>query len=152
MDKKERKAVFWMIVYIVLAVFIALIFTSCKTKYVTVEKVKTDTKYITNIQRDSIHIHDSIFVNQWQKGDTVYQVRDRWHTKWRDRLLHDTIYKSIVDSVPVPYPVEKEVIKEVTPWYNFILIGALGLTVLYLLFKQYYERKGTTQRRTIQPQ
>ena len=136
MDSKERHAVIWMIIYIISACLIALIFTSCKTKYVTVEKVRTDTTYITKLQRDSIHVHDSIFVNQWLSGDTVYQVRDRWHTEWRDRLLHDTIYKSIVDSVPIPYPVEKEVIKQVTPWYNYLLIGALGLAVLYLLFRR----------------
>ena len=136
MDRKERHAVIWMVIYIVSAVVIALIFCGCKTKYVTVEKVRTDTTYITKHQRDSIHVHDSGFVNQWLSGDTVYQVRDRWHTEWRDRLLHDTIYKSIVDSVPVPYLVEKEVIKQVTPWYNWLLIGALGLTVLYLLFKR----------------
>lgn len=136
MERKERHAVFWMIVYIVSAVVIALIFCGCKTKIVTVDKVRTDTTYITKHQRDSIHVHDSVFVNQWQKGDTIYQVRDRWHTEWRDRLLHDTIYKSIVDSVPVPYPVEKEVIKRVTPWYNWLLIGGLLLAVLYLLIKR----------------
>ena len=136
MDRKERHAVFWMVIYIISAVFIALIFCGCKTKYVTVEKVRIDTTYITKLQRDSIHVHDSVFVNQWLSGDTVYQVRDRWHTEWRDRLRHDTIYKSIVDSVPIPYPVEKEVIKQVTPWYNYLLIGALGLAVLYLLFRR----------------
>lgn len=136
MDMKERKAVVWMVIYIVSACLIALIFTSCKTKYVTVEKVRTDTTYITKLQRDSIHVHDSIFVNQWLSGDTIYQVRDRWHTERRDRLLHDTIYKSIVDSVPVPYPVEKEVIKRVTPWYNWLLIGGLLLAVVYLLIKR----------------
>ena len=140
MDRKERHAVIWMVIYIVSAVVIALIFCGCKTKYVTVEKVRIDTTYITKLQRDSIHIHDSIFVNQWQKGDTVYQVRDRWHIEWRDRLLHDTLYKSIVDSIPVPYPVEKEVIKQVTPWYNWLLIGGLLLAVLYLLFKRLLDK------------
>ena len=140
MDRKERKAVVWMVIYIVSAVVIALIFCGCKTKVVTVEKVRTDTTYITKHQRDSIHVHDSIFVNQWLSGDTIYQVRDRWHTEWRDRLLHDTIYKSIVDSVPIPYPVEKEVIKQVTPWYNWLLIGGLLLTVLYLLFKRLLDK------------
>ena len=125
-----------MVIYIVSAVVIALIFTSCKTKIITVEKVRVDTTYITKLQRDSIHVHDSVFVNQWLSGDTIYQVRDRWHTEWRDRLLHDTIYKSIVDSVPIPYPVEKEVIKRVTPWYNWLPTCALGLAFLYLLFKR----------------
>lgn len=136
---QDRYALTWMIIYIISACIIAVAFCSCKTEVVTVEKVRVDTTYITKHQRDSIHIHDSIFVNQWQKGDTVYQVRDRWHTEWRDRLLHDTIYKSIVDSIPIPYPVEKIVEKRVTPWYNWIIIGALMLAVLYLIFKRFLE-------------
>lgn len=136
MERKERHAVIWMVIYIVSACLIALAFTSCKTKIVTIEKVRTDTTYITKLQRDSIHVHDSVFVNQWLSGDTIYQVRDRWHTEWRDRLLHDTIYKSIVDSVLIPYPVEKIIEKCVTPWYNYLLIGALGLAALYLLIKR----------------
>ena len=132
----DRNVVAWMIPYMISACVIALVFCGCKTKVVTVEKVRTDTKYVTKLQRDSIHIHDSIFVNQWQKGDTVYQVRDRWHAMWRDRLLHDTIYMSIVDSVPVPYPVEKIVEKPVTPWYNYLIIGCLCLTILFLIFKR----------------
>ena len=135
----DRNVVAWMIAYIISACVIALIFCGCKTKVVTVENVRTDTKYVTKLQRDSIHIHDSIFVNQWQKGDTVYQVRDRWHAMWRDRLLHDTIYMSIVDSVPVPYPVEKIVEKPVTPWYNYLIIGCLCLTILFLIFKRIIE-------------
>ena len=135
----DRNVVAWMIAYIISACVIALIFCGCKTKVVTVEKVRTDTKYVNKLQRDSIHVHDSIFVNQWQKGDTVYQVRDRWHAMWRDRLLHDTIYMSIVDSVPVPYPVEKIVEKPVTPWYNYLIIGCLCLTILFLIFKRIIE-------------
>ena len=135
----DRNVVAWMIAYIISACVIALIFCGCKAKIVTVEKVRVDTTYITKLKRDSMHIHDSIFVNQWQKGDTVYQVRDRWHAEWRDRLLHDTIYKSIVDSVPIPYPVEKIVEKPVTPLYNYIIIGGLALALLYLIFKRIIE-------------
>lgn len=135
-DKRERNAVMWMIIYLISACVIAVAFCSCKTKIVTVEKVLTDTTYITKLQRDSIHVHDSIFVNQWQRGDTVYQVRDRWHTEYCDRLLHDTLYKCIIDSIPIPYPVEKIVEKCVTPWYNYILIGGLALALLYLIFKR----------------
>ena len=135
----DRNVVAWMVAYIISACVIALIFCGCKTKVVTVEKVRTDTKFVTKLQRDSIHIHDSIFVNQWQKGDTVYQVRDRWHAMWRDRLLHDTIYMSIVDSVPVPYPVEKIVEKPVTPWHNYLIIGCLCLIILFLIFKRIIE-------------
>lgn len=135
-DNRERNTVMWMIIYLISACVIAVAFCSCKTKYVTVEKVRTDTTYITKHQRDSIYVHDSVLVNQWQKGDTVYQVRDRLHIEWRDRLLHDTLYKCIIDSIPIPYSVEKIVEKPVTPWYNYILIGGLTLALLYLLFKR----------------
>lgn len=132
MERKERKAVFWMIVYIVSAVVIALIFTSCKTKIVTVEKVHDVYHNVTDTIRDSIkHV---VKVKEYIKGDTVYQ----YHTEYlyKDRWkVHDSI---IIQRDSVPYPVEviKEVEKRVTPWYNWLLIGALGLTVLYLLFKR----------------
>ena len=131
------KTAWWAFVGIIIMLFCAAALSGCTTtKYVEIEKIRTDTTYITKLQRDSIHVHDSIFVNQWKKGDTVYQVRDRWHTEWRDRLLHDTLYKCILDSIPIPYPVEKIVEKPVTPWYNYILIGGLALALLYFIFKR----------------
>ena len=132
MERKERKAVVWMVIYIVSACLIALAFTSCKTKYVTVEKVHDVYHNVTDTIRDSIK-HE-VFVKEYIKGDTVYQ----YHTEYlyKDRWkVHDSI---IIQRDSVPYPVEviNEVEKQVTPWYNFLLIGALGLAVLYLLFKQ----------------
>lgn len=132
MERKERKAVFWMIVYIVSAVVIALIFTSCKTKIVTVEKVHDVYHNVTDTIRDSIkHV---VKVKEYIKGDTVYQYHTEYlyKDKWK---VHDSI---IIQRDSVPYPVEviKEVEKRVTPWYNFLLIGALGLAVFYLLIKR----------------
>lgn len=132
MDKKERKAVAWMVIYIISACVIALAFCSCKTKIVTVEKVHDVYHNVTDTIRDSIK-HE-VFVKEYIKGDTVYQ----YHTEYlyKDRWkVHDSI---IIQRDSVPYPVEviKEVEKQVTPWYNYLLIGALGLTVLYLLFKR----------------
>lgn len=132
MDKKERKAVAWMVIYIVVACVIALIFTSCKTKYVTVEKVHDVYHNVTDTIRDSIK-HE-VFVKEYIKGDTVYQYRteylykDRWRT--RDSII---IQK---DSIPYPVEVIKEVEKQVTPWYDWMLIGGLLTVVLYLLIKR----------------
>jgi hypothetical protein len=47
-------------------------------------------------------------VKEWQKGDTVYRDRDRWHIQYVERVKTDTLYQSKVDSIAVPYPVEKE--------------------------------------------
>lgn len=132
MERKERKAVVWMVIYIVSACLIALAFCSCKTKVVTVEKVHDVYHNVTDTIRDSIK-HE-VIVKEFVKGDTVYQ----YHTEYlyKDRWkVHDSIIIQR-DSVPYPVGVIKEVEKRVTPWYNFLLIGALGLTVLYLLFKR----------------
>ena len=87
--------------------FIALFFlTGCTTtKVVTVPEVHTDTTYITQHQRDSIWLHDSIHVTE--RGDTIRI--ERWHTKYIEREVRDTIYRAKVDSIPVPYEVIKEV-------------------------------------------
>lgn len=78
---------------------------SCRTtQYVPVETVRTNTEYRDLVKRDSIHVHDSVFL--YMKGDTVF--RDRWHTEYKNRLVHDTTYISKIDSIQVPYPVEKK--------------------------------------------
>jgi hypothetical protein len=93
----------------VLLVLIVLLCSGCTTtKYVPVETIKTDTVYQSRIERDSVYLHDSVYVKEWQKGDTVFRDRDRWHTKYVEREVHDTLYQSMVDSIAVPYPVEKE--------------------------------------------
>jgi len=108
----------------------ALMMCACKTheKIVTVEKVTHDTLWHEKTERDSIYLHDSIFVNQYAKGDTIFHVRDRWHTEYRDKYIHDTISVARVDSVPVPYPVEVEVEKELSWWQKLLM--AMGCVLL----------------------
>ena len=94
-----------MVVFVI--TFIALFFlTGCTTtKVVTVPEVHTDTTYITQHQRDSIWLHDSIHVTE--RGDTIRI--ERWHTKYISKEVHDTLYRAKIDSIPVPYEVVKEV-------------------------------------------
>lgn len=88
---------------------IATIVASCRSvKYVPVETIRTDTTYITKEQRDSIHIHDSIYVHEHQKGDTVFVEVEKIKRIYIDKSTHDTTYVATHDSIPVPYPVEKE--------------------------------------------
>ena len=51
-----------------------------------------------------------------QSGDTIFQIRDRWHTQYVAKECTDTFYKAKVDSVPVPFPVIKKVPAELTWW------------------------------------
>ena len=99
---------------IIIPIIALVLLTGCKTKerVVTVEKVRTDTLLKLFNTRDSIWLHDSIRVSE--KGDTIRI--ERWHTKYVEREVHDTLYQSKRDSVPVPYEVEREVAKPLTWW------------------------------------
>lgn len=100
--------------YITLAPFMCLLFVicSCRTvKYIPVETIKVDTTYINKLQRDSIYMLDSVYVKE--KGDTV--LIEKYKYLYRDKLVRDTMYISKVDSIQVPYPVEKEL----TRWQQF---------------------------------
>ena len=103
---------------------------------VTVEKVRTDTTYITKHQRDSVWLHDSIHVTE--KGDTI--KIEKWHTKYIEKVTHDTLYQHKTDSVPVPYPVEKLVERELTWWQQtrmhlgeaLLAIGGIAVVVFVI--------------------
>jgi hypothetical protein len=115
--------------------FIALLIvgwlTSCTTtRVVTVERVKNDTTYITKQQRDSIWLHDSIHV--MERGDTI--SIERWHTKYIEREVHDTLYRAKTDSVPVPYEVIKEVPAELSWWQTARIHLANILLYAILIF------------------
>lgn len=115
----------------------ALLMCACKTheKIVTVEKVAHDTLWHEKTERDSIYLHDSIFVNQFTKGDTIFQIKDRWHTEYRDKYIYDTISVAKVDSVPVPYPVEVEVEKKLSWWQKLLMAlgGIFSVAVLTII-------------------
>ena len=113
-------------------IFAALLMLGgCKTKerVVTVVETRTDTVLYHSTRLDSIYLHDSIYVNQYLKGDTVYVEKSVWHTDIRERVKTDTIYKSRTDSVPVPYPVIQEVEKKLSK----VQKGLMGMGVLSLI-------------------
>ena len=103
--------------------------------------------YQNVIKHDTLHTYDSVFVRDSiylrQKGDTCYL--DRWHEK----TIFKNVYKVKVDSflkrdsIPVPYPVEKELYK----WEQFQLkyavwsFGALCMLLIILGYKLYKKIK-----------
>ena len=132
MNSNRRKAYIgcWysLVAGIILMVMVALSICSCtKTEYITVEKVRTDTTYITKQQRDSIWLHDSIHIRE--HGDTM--LIEKWHTKYVEKQVHDTLYQSKTDSIPVPYPVIKLVEKELSKTQKTLMaVGLLSLIAL----------------------
>ena len=132
------------ILFIVGFMLAVLLLGSCTTtKYVTVPEVHTDTLRVTQHQRDSIYVHDSVWVSEQQRGDTILLTTTKWLTKYIERLSHDTIYQSKTDSVPVPYPVIKEVPATLTWWQTFRLhmgdlaLALLAITILLMVARWY---------------
>ena len=103
-DRQEalKRVMKFLIIWLAFLIAISLLASCRQVEYVTVEKVRIDTTYITKWQKDSVWLHDSIHIKE--KGDTV--MIERWHTQWRDRLRVDTIYQATHDTIPQPYPVE----------------------------------------------
>lgn len=119
---------------LIFAIILSVVMVSCKTKeYVPVVEHHTDTLRLTQHHRDSIYLRDSTFVREYVQGDTVRIVTEMWHTKYRDRLKTDTVYRSKTDSVPVPYPVVKEVKKPLT-LIEKVLMGTGIASIVGFLF------------------
>ena len=60
---------------------------------------------------DTIYLHDSVFVREVMRGDTVYLTRTEWRDRWRTRVVHDTVrHTEYVDRV-VEKPPERYVPK-----------------------------------------
>jgi len=94
------------------------------TKYVPVIEHTTDTLVQRVVERDSIHVHDSIRVSE--KGDTV--TIERWHTQFRDRWHHDSVYVARHDTIPQPYPVTEYVERKRTTFeWMLIIVGIAAL-------------------------
>jgi hypothetical protein len=113
-----------------------LVLSGCKTRtvVVTVPEVRTDTLIITKSQRDSIWLHDSIYVSEKTENDTVFLEVKKWHTKYIETRTRDTIYIATHDTIPHPYPVEviKEVERDLT-WWQKTKMWVGGIAMLLLL-------------------
>ena len=125
-----------------------LVMTSCTTpKPIVLERVinKTDTLYKTNYKADTFRVHDSVYVEYYTRGDTVYSQKSVW--RWRDRISvkTDTIYKAMLqtDTTRLPIPVERKL----STWERTQMcvgqftIGAVVLVVLSLLLWLIHRRR-----------
>lgn len=128
------------LIFTIIIILLTSAICSCRSvQYVPVEVIKTDTTYINKVQRDSIYHLDSVYIRD--KGDTVLITKTRY--LYRDKLIRDTVYMSRIDSVQVPYPIEKKL----TRWQQFRLdvggwaIIVVMITILVVIGKTIYKLK-----------
>lgn len=116
----------------------------CKSvQYVPFETVRTDSVYVDRYLRDSIYQRDSVFINRWTAGDTVYQDKVVWKYVYRDKVKYDTVAILRSDTVRIPFPVDRELSK----WEQIRLdvggwaIGVVIITILIVIGCMVYKLK-----------
>ena len=127
----------WMFILLV-AGFVLIAMGSCRSvRYVPVETIKHDSVYITQHQKDSIYIHDSIY--QKEKGDTV--LIEKWHTRYIEKQVRDTLIQIERDTIPQPYPYEVEVPAQLSWWQKTRMhIGEITIIALLVLLGSWIVR------------
>ena len=132
---------------IIALVVLALVCFSCKTRYITqteyneVPVVMHDT-IAKNIWRiDTTIVKDSVYFAV--KGDTIF--KERYNTKWRIKIAHDTINKVVEKPVEVLRTSIKAETKEVNRiyWWQkvLILLGCASLIELIVQIYKFVKRK-----------
>ena len=130
------------IILLLCSLFLAVVSSCSRVQYVPVKSVRTDSVKILQQIRDSIYVHDSIFVKS--QGDTVYINRYRY--KYLDKVRIDTMYVIHVDSVRVPYPVERLLSRwerakqEVGGIAIGVLITSIGLIITRFIIRRFGKR------------
>lgn len=133
----RMKGLFW---GLLACAVLTLMFGCTTTRYVPVPSVSVDSVYVDRWLRDSVYLKDSVFVNRWMQGDTVFVDKVVTKYKYKDRWRQDTVAVVRVDSVRVPYPVEKDLgWWEKTRLYSFpvlvAMIAVLAFVVVWLVKK-----------------
>ena len=126
------------ILYILMAV---ALLTGCRTKYIPVPEYHEIVVHHadTLLRVDSVQLRDSVIIRL--QGDTI--VQEVW--RWRDRVKYDTriVYRDSirVDSVRVPYPVERKqtawerTMQNVGKISLIILVTSICFMLVYLLLR-----------------
>lgn len=122
-------------VMLAVAFIMLMMLQSCRTKYVSVPEYHNVyvNKHDTLTKHDSVY--QEVFVDRYVKGDTIYLTKTK--VDYRFRNLYKTRYRDSlkIDSIRVPYPVERKLNKwesikmEVGGW----AIGGLSAVVIALI-------------------
>lgn len=119
------------LLYLIIPYIILISLAGCKSvQYVPMETVRTDSIYVDRYKRDSIYQRDSVFVNRWTVGDTIYQDKVVWKYVYRDKVKYDTVAILRSDTINVPYPVECKLSK----WEQLKLnVGGWAISIIIII-------------------
>lgn len=132
------------LLFIIIPCIMLNLLAGCKSvQYVPVETVRTDSVYVDRFQRDSIYQRDSVYINRWTAGDTIYQDKIVYKYIYRDKVKYDTVAILRSDSVRVPFPVDRELSKweQIRLDVGGLAIGIVIITILIVVGYRMYKLK-----------
>ena len=88
------------------------------------------------LRNQSYLLHDSVFVSEKQRGDTVYLTRVEWRDRWRTWVERDTVVDVRVEKEVVQLPPERYVPKFYR-WCTGLLLAILVLAIGRLALKRW---------------
>ena len=112
-----------------------LVLQSCKSASpIVVSALGISAEQSVSHTTDTIYRHDSVYVREVMRGDTVYLTRTEWRDRWRTRLVHDTVrHTEYVDRV-VEKPPERYVPK-FHKWCTGLFWVIVAIFILYVAFR-----------------
>ena len=139
------KRLFWKCAILVRALSLAIIIlvsVSCKSmcEIATVQSSDTTSFIQKSTSVDTIYQHDSVFVSERQKGDTMYLTRTEWRDRWRTRVERDTVVDVRVQKEVVQLPPERYVPK----FYKrctIALWAIIAAAIAYVLLRWWLRRR-----------
>lgn len=122
--------------FIVVLLLVVFTLTGCKTtEYIEVPV--THTEYVYRDRVDSLMLHDSIYIKEQVKGDTVTLTEYRYRDRYRYIYKTDTV--AVLDTVSVVTPVETVKVEYKTRGIVKMLAGIGGIALwilgLFVVFK-----------------
>lgn len=130
---KDALKILLFTVGIVVALSICCFLTSCgseKLIYVPGPSVH-DTVVEHSILSDTVVRKDSVYVERYVKGDTVFVEKSKEHYEYNGKFRVDTVYKSRTDTLTITNVVEVE--KELNSYDKVALASGRWLLPLFIL-------------------
>jgi len=144
---KELKAMLAIFLWFIIGAAICSLFGACKSQYVDISEDMFihDTTYVYNLQKDSIFLHDSVYMERWYQGDTVYLSKYVEHIAYKDRVKHDSIYinkqdtivKTVIQEVPAKKSWIDKTMETLGGIFMIVLFIALASLALFFIVKKY---------------
>ena len=100
-----------------------------------IERVHTEIEYRDKVERDSLYLHDSVYVHEHASNDTVYLDKFVYKYIYRDKFKTDSVYVAVHDTTTVEKLVEKQLswgqrVKQDSWWILMALLLVLFLWML----------------------